>query len=86
MCPRRTISDVRVQRWPAQAVAAKLMLRRRGLPNTLYLGVAREDARRDSPVLAHAWLRSGAVDVTGATDVSRYAVVGRFSDPGAPAG
>jgi hypothetical protein len=48
--------------------------------------VAREDDRHDSSILAHAWVRSGPVDVTGGTDVSRYAVVGRFSDPGAHVG
>lgn len=57
-----------------QAIAAKAMLRRRGIASTLYLGMARE------PVAAHAWLRVGDLNVTGGRDVGRYAVVASFAD------
>jgi hypothetical protein len=57
-----------------QAIAAKAMLRRRGIESTLYLGVVRE------PVAAHAWLRVGELNVTGGQDVSRYAVVASFAE------
>jgi Transglutaminase-like superfamily len=57
-----------------QAIAAQAMLRRRGIESTLYLGVAKD------PVVAHAWLRVGAVNVTGGEDVDRYAVVASFAD------
>jgi hypothetical protein len=57
-----------------QAIAAKWMLRRRGVATTLYLGLTRE------PVAAHAWLRAGDANVTGGQDVSRYAVVASFAD------
>lgn len=57
-----------------QAIAAKAMLRRRGVESTLYLGVARD------PLAAHAWLRVGDLNVTGGRDVSRYAVVASFTD------
>ncbi|HEV2812709.1 MAG TPA: lasso peptide biosynthesis B2 protein [Solirubrobacteraceae bacterium] len=63
-----------------QALAAKAMLRRRGIPSTLYLGVARSVRESGSPFDAHAWLRSGTVHVTGGADVSRYAVVSMFAD------
>lgn len=56
-----------------QAVAAKVMLRRRGIDSTLYLGVARD------PFEAHAWLRVGTLHVTGGQDVARYAVVASFA-------
>ena len=59
-----------------QALAAKAMLRRRGVPNTLYLGVA----RGENGVEAHAWLRTGTVHVTGGRDTSRYGVVSTFAD------
>lgn len=59
-----------------QAIAAKAMLRRRGIASTLYLGMSR------SPVAAHAWLRVGDVNVTGGRDVARYAVVASFADRG----
>ncbi|HEX8744014.1 MAG TPA: lasso peptide biosynthesis B2 protein [Thermoleophilaceae bacterium] len=57
-----------------QAIAAKAMLRRRGIESTLYLGMARD------PVVAHAWLRVGDLNVTGGRDVGRYAVVASFAD------
>lgn len=57
-----------------QAIAAKAMLRRRGIASTLYLGMARD------PVTAHAWLRVGDLNVTGGRDVTRYAVVASFAD------
>ncbi len=46
----------------AQALAAGLMLQRRGLPSTLYLGVRKEGRGGFS---AHAWLRCGPHFVTG---------------------
>ena len=60
-----------------QAFAAKMMLRRRGLSNTLYLAVA-----RDITLEAHAWVRSGSVCVTGQADFDRYTIVARFADEG----
>jgi hypothetical protein len=57
-----------------QAIAAKAMLRRRGIASTLYLGVAKD------PFVAHAWLRVGAMNVTGGQDIGRYAVVASFAD------
>src|SRR3954463_9653285 len=59
-----------------QAIAAKAMLRLRGIESTLYLGVDRE------PFVAHAWLRVGDLHVTGGQDVSRYAVVASFAEIG----
>lgn len=58
-----------------QALAAKAMLRRRGISNTLYIAVAREVALE-----AHAWVRSGDVCVTGQAEFDRYTVVARFAD------
>jgi hypothetical protein len=57
-----------------QAIAAKAMLRRRGIASTLYLGMTQD------PVAAHAWLRVGDMNVTGGRDVARYAVVASFAD------
>ncbi|HJQ40930.1 MAG TPA: lasso peptide biosynthesis B2 protein [Thermoanaerobaculia bacterium] len=54
-----------------QSIAAQGMLRARGIPATLYLGVEKHgDALR-----AHAWVRSGDVFVTGGDDSSRFEVV-----------
>ena len=60
-----------------QGVAAKMMLRRRGIASTLYLGVAREAA---AGATAHAWLRSGPLVITGAAGRERFAVVAAFAD------
>jgi len=56
-----------------QAMAAKAMLRRRGVDSTLYLGVV-----RDREMMAHAWLRVGGRIVTGGPGVDRYTVVSTF--------
>lgn len=47
-----------------QAVAAKLMLRNRGIASTLHLGVATPEGA-DKVRRAHAWLDAGQVKVTG---------------------
>jgi hypothetical protein len=60
-----------------QALAAKAMLRGRGLSNTLYVAVAREPGLE-----AHAWVRSGDVCVSGQAEFDRYTVVARFADKG----
>ncbi len=57
-----------------QAVTAKWMLRRRGIPCTLYLG-ADPASRYD----AHAWVRVGGVIVTGGPRQDRFAVVSTFA-------
>lgn len=67
-----------------QALAAKVMLRRRGIPSTLYLGVARAAGDAPGPYDAHAWLRSGTIHVTGGQQVDRYAVVATFADSPPP--
>ena len=56
----------------AQALAAAAMLRRRCLPGTLYLGVAKG---RDGKVQAHAWLRCGDDILTGGRSYQRFVVM-----------
>jgi hypothetical protein len=63
-----------------QGITAKMMLRRRGVGSTLYLGVA----RREGQIEAHSWLRSGSVIVTGGGDVARFSIVSMFADGGSP--
>lgn len=57
-----------------QAVTAQWMLRRRGVPCTLYLGTD-----PSSGYDAHAWVRVGAVIVTGGPRQDRFAVVSTFA-------
>jgi hypothetical protein len=56
-----------------QAVAAKLMLRRRGVDSTLYMGL--DPLTYD----AHAWLRVGTDIVTGAAEKPRFQALSSFA-------
>lgn len=57
-----------------QAMAAQWMLRRRGIPSTLYLGV-----NPAAGLDAHAWVRAGRVIVTGGPQPENFAVVSSFA-------
>jgi hypothetical protein len=61
----------------AEGMAAKGMLRLRGLASTLYLGLAKNE---EGELEAHAWLRCGSQVVTGEHEAERYAVVARFAE------
>lgn len=56
-----------------KALTAQHFLKKRGIPSTLYLGCGTENGK----MVAHAWLRCGAMYVTGG-DGTGYAVVDRF--------
>ena len=62
-----------------QALAAARMLQRRRLAATLYLGAARNPARRDE-LQAHAWLRCGALVLTGESESRHFPVLARFRE------
>lgn len=61
-----------------QAVAAKWMIKRRGIPGTLYLGVMKDETKAEK-LAAHAWVRCGQVILTGAKGHLQYTVVSTFS-------
>jgi len=61
----------------AQAIAGKLMLRRRGVPSRLSLGM-RKDA--SGKPIAHAWLQAGEATLLGATP-EPFTVLSTFVDP-----
>ena len=63
-----------------RALAGKMLLRRRGISNTLYLGVAKHDENLVDGMKAHAWLRSGSLIVTGAEGRDRFTIVASFAD------
>ncbi|MBF0406246.1 MAG: lasso peptide biosynthesis B2 protein [Candidatus Riflebacteria bacterium] len=79
---RMTRTAARYTPWESvclpQAVAAKIMLRRRRIPGTLYLGLAK-GKYGESAMEAHAWLRCGEAVLTGAPGHQRYTVVAMFS-------
>nr|WP_233167361.1 lasso peptide biosynthesis B2 protein [Paenibacillus roseus] len=66
--------------WESQcmvkAIAAMRMLERRKIESTLYLGMGRDEKGR---LVAHAWLRSGPIVITGAEGRERYTCVAKFA-------
>jgi hypothetical protein len=63
----------------AQALAGSVMLRNRGIPFTLNLGVAKDVS---SSITAHAWLTCGEITPTGSSGAERYHTISTFSFPG----
>jgi hypothetical protein len=59
-----------------QAMAAKIMLNRRKIGNTLYLGVAKDGTEA---MVAHAWVKCGGIILTGARQAERFTAVAAFS-------
>lgn len=59
-----------------QAIAAKQMLRRRGVSSVLHFGVATSDKLKG--LEAHAWLDAASVKVTGYPVASTFTEVVRF--------
>lgn len=59
-----------------QAIAAMKMLEKRNIESTLYLGTAKDGRGK---LIAHAWLRSGAVYITGAKEMHKFTVVNKFA-------
>ena len=57
-----------------------VMLSRRGINATLYLGVAKNENGPEA-MDAHAWLRCGGVILTGAGGVERFSAISSFSRP-----
>ena len=62
-----------------QAIVGKIMLRKRGIANTLYLGVGKDERKS---LVAHAWLRCGEKMLTGGQGYRWFTIVGKFSDDG----
>ncbi|MFD0961419.1 lasso peptide biosynthesis B2 protein [Paenibacillus chungangensis] len=66
--------------WDSQclvrAIAGMRMLKRRRIPGTLYLGTAKDD---DGNLIAHAWLRSGPLYISGADVMKDFTVVESFA-------
>jgi hypothetical protein len=61
----------------AQVIAVKGMFRLRGIPSTIYLGLAKEEEEK---LIAHAWLRTGDVTVVGTPPIDQFKVVSTFAE------
>jgi hypothetical protein len=57
-----------------QALAAKIMLKNRRIVSVIYFGVQ----KKKDVLLAHAWLESGGMIVTGGKDISPFSVIAGF--------
>jgi hypothetical protein len=66
--------------WPTEcytrSLTAKIMLKRRSLPSTLYFGFMKDANNR---LKGHSWLKSSGIVVTGFCDFSKYQVHSSFS-------
>jgi Transglutaminase-like superfamily len=60
----------------AQALTAKIMLKRRHIEGELYLGVTKDPKGK---MLAHAWTKSRDYFLTGQSGYEQYTVVATFS-------
>jgi hypothetical protein len=58
-----------------QAMAARIMRRRRGVASVLHFGAAKG---KQKPIDAHAWLDAAGVEVTGYPVAAQFAEVGCF--------
>ncbi|MFD0829858.1 lasso peptide biosynthesis B2 protein [Neobacillus sp. M.A.Huq-85] len=59
-----------------KAIAAMKMLERRKIDSTLYLGTGKNE---NGEMIAHAWLRSGPLFLTGAEEMKKFVVVYTFA-------
>jgi hypothetical protein len=59
-----------------RALAAHAMLRRRGIANTLCLGVARDGGE----LAAHAWIEVSGKPIVGGDEAARYTPIAAFGD------
>lgn len=59
-----------------QALTAQKLMRKKGIPITMYLGVRKN---QDGEMKAHAWTRCGSYYITGGKGDNHYAVVAKFS-------
>lgn len=62
-----------------KAIAALKMLERRNIDSSLYLGTAKDEKGQ---MIAHAWLRSGPIYLTGAEEMKKFVVVYKFAKKG----
>lgn len=56
-----------------QALAAKIMLRSRKTVSIIYFGI-----RKENRILAHAWLESGGITVTGGRNLYDFSIIAVF--------
>lgn len=58
------------------ALAGQIMLKRRKIPSTLYMGIAKESDK----LSAHAWLRCGSSIILGENERSGFTAIAYFAN------
>jgi hypothetical protein len=63
-----------------QAMAARIMLKRRGVDSVLHFGarIGQDKIGSDKPIDAHAWLDAAGVEVTGYPVANKFAEIACF--------
>jgi len=61
----------------AQTLTAKMMLKARKIKSNVYLGVAKDDTNN---IIAHSWISSNDIILTGKHGVGKYKIISIFSD------
>jgi hypothetical protein len=63
-----------------QAMAARIMLKRRGVDSVLHFGarIGQDKIGQDKPIDAHAWLDAAGVEVTGYPVANTFAEIACF--------
>jgi hypothetical protein len=59
-----------------QAIAAKIMLKLRGVKSTIYFAVN----KNENSMLAHAWLKVNGKTITGGPEVEGFKIISWFGD------
>ena len=67
-----------LQNCVVEAIAGKLLLSRRAIPYTLYIGFRPSPTPADRPLIGHAWVRSGETIVTGAPVHQGFKIVSYY--------
>ena len=55
-----------------QAIAARLLLKRKGIKSKIYLGMTKD---KNNKLLAHAWTKVGEKVITGGGNLDKYKVL-----------
>jgi Transglutaminase-like superfamily len=67
--------------WESQcmvkAIAGMKMLKKRNIESTIYFGTRKNE---NGSLVAHAWLRSGPLYISGVEGMNRFTVVGKFAN------
>lgn len=62
-----------------QAIAAKIMLKNRKTVSVIYFGIQKKNDPANK-ILAHAWLESGGMMVTGGKNISPFSLIAGFKN------